>query len=155
MCHLQCTGCNLNFDNEQRLCKILPCSCAICLACVQVLGQRWNVSLGNSKDVEKEEFPCSKCNQMHDYAILNENLETSQIICNVLKSQAETNSNNSQSFSIAVKKFIGTLSKTVDKQKSVMLKRQETIVKEIDDAALRFIEVKTENGKFIFKKRVF
>ena len=150
MCRLQCTGCNLNFDNEQRLCKILPCSCAICLACVQVLGQRRNVSLGNSKDVEKEEFSCSKCNQMHYYAILNENLETSQIICNVLHSQAETNNNNNnQSFSIAVKKFIRTLSKKVDKQKSVMLKRHETLVKEIDDAALRFIEV-----KFIFKKRV-
>jgi len=111
------------------------------------------VPLGNSKDVEKEEFPCAKCNQMHDYAILNENLETSQIICNVLQSQAETNNNNSQSSSIAVKKFIRTLSKTVDKQKSVMLKRHETLFKEIDDAALRFIEVKTENEIFIYKKK--
>jgi hypothetical protein len=113
-----------------------------------VLGQSRNVSLGNTKYVEKDEFPCSKCNQMHDYAILNENLVTSQVINNVLQSQAETN-NNSQNFSIAVKKSIHTLSNTIDKQKSQMLKRHDTLVKEIDDAALRFIEVKTENEKFI------
>lgn len=149
MYHLQCTECNLNFDNEQRLCKVLPCSCAICLACVYVLGQSRNVSLGNTKDVKKDEFPCSKCKRMHDYAILNENLETSQIISNVLHSQAETNSKN-QNFSIAVKKLIHTLSNTIDKQKSQLLKRHETLVKEIDDAALRFIEVKIENEKFIY-----
>jgi hypothetical protein len=32
-----------------------------------------------------------------------------------------------------------------------MLKRHDTLVKEIDDAALRFIEVKTENEKFIYR----
>jgi len=124
---LQCSRCSLNFDNEQRLCQILPCSCSICLACVHVLGQGQHPSTDSL-----EEFACSKCNQTHSRAILSENLETSQLVHSVLQSQ---------SLPMGLKQHARNLSHTLAEQKSAMLKRHDTLVKEIDDAALRFIEV--------------
>ena len=79
-----------------------------------------------------EEFACSKCSKTHDYAILSENLETSKLVNSILQSKG---------FSMDLKQFAHNLSKTLAEQKSAMLKRHDTLVKEIDDTALRFIEV--------------
>lgn len=120
---LICDGCKSKFDLEKRLPKILPCSCMLCLIC---LDERKN-------EFDEYIFKCNSCQKSHHFSDLDSIL-TSQIVSHILEN---TNENENR----LLEKFSEKLAQKINFQTNETSKHYESVLCDIQNRSERLIEV--------------
>ena len=145
---LQCPSCQTQYDLEKKLCKILPCSCAMCLKCLQE----------KKNEFDEYVFDCFTCKRKHHLSSLD-TLLTSKIICHLLASstkqtstsdettaegeEADDDNQNEEQVELSVlKNFSNSLAQSIKATKAETIKHYDATLRGIEDRAERLIEVK-------------
>ena len=121
---LKCSRCQLEFDNELRSCKLLSCSCSMCLSCVK------EMCCSN----ENVTYECVKCKSRQSIYDNGNELVTSQIVSYLIENRAH----------IILKGFSCIIRLALKEKKRQLLKQHEDLVKKIDHHAQQLIEVNTK-----------
>jgi hypothetical protein len=148
---LKCPACKAQFDLEKKLCKILPCSCVMCLECLQE----------NKNEFDEYIFECSSCKRKHHLFNLD-TIVTSKIISHLItnsktltKTQCDASTDSSAianvtndvednkdvDFSPDLKEYVHSLSQSMKIQKADVNKHYDATSRDIDERAERLIEV--------------
>jgi hypothetical protein len=136
---LKCPACRAQFDLVEKLCKILPCSCVMCLECLQE----------KKNEFDEYVFECSSCQRKHHLFNLD-TIVTSRIISHlVTNSKTSTNSQcdaalsttNDVDVSPVLKGYSYSLVQSMKIQKADINKHYAATFRAIDERAERLIEV--------------
>ena len=142
---LACGYCKLKFNFEENEAKILPCSCTMCLKCLQE----------TKNDLEEYTVICSSCNVKHHIADLNK-LLTSKIITHILKNStvrpsatdSSIDADSNEKKSLVLESFSDELKLKFESQKMETFKHYESLLIDIDTRTEKIIEVTKQKRMF-------
>ena len=127
-----CGKCKLKYDLTEFLPKILPCSCAMCLKCIQE----------EKNEFDKYVITCNSCQKIHQITNLD-SLLTSKIISHVLKNTNTLilDADQANTSSLILSNYSNKIAQDIKTQKEETLKHYESVLMDIDNRAERIIQV--------------